>query len=158
MNLNRRDFLKGLMALTGAAVVGLPASIDDVLPVASETVPSWIGDFARPVGKYGSVRIGDRWYALHGYSLDISRGYIDLGPSTPRCIPALRQWTIEFDLDTMPRIDMDDPITDIEIDVEGHGFQGTAVLAATSVDLGAYEQVHHLLSFDGIGDLVCKDA
>lgn len=67
MKMNRRDFLKGLMAVAGAAALAELPDLDFVQPQipylhhwpATSFHPAY-----RPYGQMGSVRLNDRWYKL----------------------------------------------------------------------------------------------
>lgn len=70
MNLTRRDFLKSLLAV--ATVAAVPLVADEVLFDEIDRFLDQGGDpplDMRPSGEWGSLRLDDRWYAVHGASL-----------------------------------------------------------------------------------------
>jgi hypothetical protein len=126
MELNRRTFLKSLMAVAGVAALGLP-------PVANEELFDEIdlfleqgGEPAHPTGQYGSVRIGDKWYALHGASVDIHHEPIlmDLGSSWAYYRPGPLSWEMTLDLETIDGLNVDTH-QDIELEMGRGAFTGT---------------------------------
>lgn len=137
MELKRRDFLKGLMGLAGVAVVGLPVAdtelFDDVLQLSAVS-----GEPARPVGPYGSMRIDDKWYAVHEASVDISLGVIDVthfGDSWIRYAPTRETWSVDCSLEDASDVDtFNTEPHEIEVSVGRHSFNGTAYVTSSHVD------------------------
>lgn len=155
MELKRRDFLKGLIALAGAGVVGLPE-----LDLALEEAPILqAGDI--PKGNYGSLRIDDKWYALYDSVITKSRDdrqtiWVGVnGKRHPLTVFTGEewQWDIDCELETIEGIDFHLPLHDFEILVHGRTFAGQAYIANSGMNLMIDKGVRYELSLYGVGEL-----
>lgn len=155
MDLKRRDFLKGLMAIAGVAVVGLPPVEDSPLIADVEQFLASGGEPAHPTGPFGSIRIGDRWYALYSASLGVHqnvRTYPDGHDMI--VVPTSRSWGIDCELDTMDGLDaFNGESYPIEIAMHGRTFSGNAYLTATGGSVSPRGDVRYALEFEGVGPL-----
>jgi len=103
MNLNRRDFLKGLAALAGVAVVGLPeagAAESVALPVPPVAVPP--ASIPRRHDGYW-VELDGVWYALHHASIDAYRDVsrINISDVYLEHLPGPLHWRMTLELDAI---------------------------------------------------------
>lgn len=157
MELNRRSFLKGLAALAGVATVGLPTlDAGEAITEAEQIVATH--DVIRPRGAFGSLRVGDRWYALHWASLDVQQQFIEIDFGTPwqTLAPGMRSWEFTCALDGDSGLNpFDASKMEIEFDLRGgrDAFIGDAVIASIAPSIAVDGSTEQVLTFMGIGDL-----
>lgn len=68
--MNRRDFLKGLLAVSGGAILAANIPLEWV---TAEIQPEVLSLPSKPFGQFGSVRIDEQWYPLYGASITMLR-------------------------------------------------------------------------------------
>ena len=157
MDLKRRDFLKGLMGLAGVAVVGLPAADTELFDDIDNFLASG-GEPAHAVGPYGSMRIDDKWYAVHDASVDVSHGITDVtwfGDSWKNYAIRQSSWSVDCSLKDAGDVDIFScKPHEIEISVNGHSFNGVAYITSACVNTLWGNLVLHGLTFDGVDALM----
>jgi hypothetical protein len=125
MRTTRRDFLKGLMALTGAAVIGLPDF--ERVEVEPEVADEFPRSLIKPVGDWGSIRIDGNWHALHSAVIEKSTFGI-------AGLPLREEQTVTCALEDVEGINFYDPsVRDVEIDVIGRIFRGQMMIGEYGV-------------------------
>jgi hypothetical protein len=95
--ISRRDFLKGLLALSATTAIGLP-TVGESLTSASFTP----GLSPITFGRLGALKLVDRWFPLENAAISMWRRYEPLSSlKTNRFVTkdlVDATWTIEFDL------------------------------------------------------------
>lgn len=160
--MQRRDFLKGLMALAGVAAVGLPELNEvEVLAEANDILVQH--DPVRRMGPYGSVRIGDKWYAVHGWHIDMYYDPVDLTYFGEQWrVPSRKGYGLQLDLEDARDLVMLTDRAEFEIVTEAGGrlfaqtgrFCGEGYIAAGSTFIDVHGNVLWSIDIQGTGPLV----
>lgn len=93
--LTRRTFLRGMMALAGAAALGAPTIVETksiVEPARNAITLSY------PEGDLGSIRIGKQWYPLDKLNCAVDYDYIDVRVDSGRMFKGLSKIDIALDM------------------------------------------------------------
>jgi hypothetical protein len=163
MNLNRRDFLRGLAALTGVAVVGLPEA-GAAAPVALPVPPVAFPSAAVPHGHDGYwVELDGVWYVLRDASVDLHRDVdsVNISGVYLEHIPSPLRWQMALELDAptdMAKILWAGKLVDIRLLTPYGAFRGAGWLVQTETMLDVAGRFIENTVIEGNGPLTHEPA
>lgn len=166
IQINRRDFLKGMMALAGAVVLTELPILDWV---TAETTS--VGE-GKPVGRLGSIRLREKWYSLQDADIkrSLQRMPVIWEPSPERFGQYDRvgggelltnEWAIDVWMgrDGMAFEPFDTSLLDFEIDSFHRSFSGWGYVSEYGIegvvigDADAEINVFYALHLEGVESL-----
>lgn len=153
MELTRRGFLQGLAALVGVAALGLPPATSQELVGEVEEFLAVDHAFARPIGDWGSVRIGDTWYPLQSAAATAHYQFFDLDSDDVYRHMFHKITGISLDLelgDHLQTIGFVDREYEIEMRIKESLFQPQAVVSCKAFIRGYGNQTVNLFTGNGI--------
>ena len=156
MRMNRRDFLKGMMALAGAAAL---TQLPD-WQVAEEIATPLLQ--TRPYGRLGSIRLGEEWYSLEDASITKHKGNF-LPIYTPDSVNFVSwegqltapSWSIDVFMgeDAVKFDYLNTSNLDFEIDGIYRSFAGQGYISEYRVENMMDNQILFGLYLEGVGNL-----
>jgi hypothetical protein len=184
MRMNRRDFLKGMLAISAVAAIPMvgmapetPASFLDIAPIFE--ISDYLETEAKKWGRLGRLRVGESWFPLEDASITMRRvhtpknmGIIgkdyQISPQYPKEYPLIASpWKIELAISVWTPNDVwmieeisqekEFEINAGEIGFMGKGFATTFGFNHTLYPDGEYIPTY-LLTLEGTEKLVRKAA
>lgn len=165
MKMNRRDFLKGMLAISGAvALTQIPEFVVDEVLAAK---PDLYIAPQRTYGRLGAVKLNERWYALEDASITMLHHYtssVYLPGTLPGTYDVIKpkrlvdsSWQLDLDLGQDPYDVF--KMGDIEFEIDGRGVNFSGKGYAQVTGIGNFvrqedEPISYLLQIEGDEKLV----